>query len=74
MSINTQIEAAKASPPIAVSFLDAIGVPIDQLLMLLTVVYTFLMIAHLAYKFAWDVIERRRNERHRKSQEMQADG
>jgi hypothetical protein len=67
MSIKEDIAAntAKASPPVAVTFLDVIGVHLNEILVVLTLIYTVVMVVYTVYKFVWEVIDRRRKERER---------
>jgi hypothetical protein len=62
--VNTEIatSAAKASPPVTVTGMTILGVPLPDIAVLLTIVYTVLMAAHIGWKFYWDVKDRRRKE------------
>ncbi|MCL2345559.1 MAG: hypothetical protein FWC58_06870 [Desulfobulbus sp.] len=57
------MNVAKVAPPVTVSLLDMFLGNIDKMVMVVTLVYTLMMMAHLVYRFAWDIIDRRRQER-----------
>lgn len=52
--------AAKAAPPVTVSLATVFGVPVNELLLWATLIYTVLMITHKLYAITHDVLERRR--------------
>ncbi|MCL1861842.1 MAG: hypothetical protein FWG52_09995 [Proteobacteria bacterium] len=78
MNTEIQSEIAKSSvkvaPPVAVSAFDIIIGNIDKVVMVVTLAYTLLMLVHLVYKFAWDIIDRRRQERVRAESKRTARG
>ncbi len=55
----------KASPPVYVAVMEAVTGNIDKIMLLVTLIYTALMLVHLVYRFSWDIIDRRRQERDR---------
>ncbi len=64
MEIGTQageiaVAATKASPPVAVSGMAAAGIPLSDMVLVLTAIYTALQIALLIRKF----LKERRAER-----------
>ncbi|MDR0701955.1 MAG: hypothetical protein LBF61_06005 [Azoarcus sp.] len=54
--------AVKISPPATVTGMTLFGIPLPDIAIIATIVYTGLMGVHLAYKFYWDVVDRRRKE------------
>ena len=67
-SIETGVTmAAKAAPPVTVSLATVFGVPVNELLLWATLIYTVLMIAHKLYTIVHDVAEKRRLKAYRKA-------
>lgn len=57
--------AAKAAPPVGVSLATVFGIPVNELLLWATLIYTVLMIAHKLYTIVHDVAEKRRIKAYR---------
>lgn len=55
----------KAAPPVAVTGATLFGVPVNDLVLYVTLAYTTLMATHFVWKWAWEVIDRKREEKAR---------
>jgi hypothetical protein len=61
LTTATAVCAAKVAPSVAVTAADKLSaIPVGDLVMWATLIYTVLMILHLLYKFGREEIERRR--------------